>query len=805
MAETSVHREQTETGEAIVLRNSHLDLRLESGAQLVLCDPMDERTRIAGGPLIELAPARGARRPRTVGVGLGRAMASEPQPFEDNLGTGLLLRRSFPIAVQPLNSEWTIRLYDEHPFVRIDLALHNGGTEPMTIRRVFPFVTGSWWGNGALRLGQRQADFACYKTGWQSWSYAGGIPERSADVRPRRRALAVWHSPGGRNPRQPVSGTADIVSDGVLLFGHPSEPHALLAGFLAQDQWMGQIYARRGLAALAACNLTDDYLLEPGEQLTAAPLLLAVGPQHTLLTAYAEALAREQRAKPASSAPTGWCSWYSYFSDVSEQAVLENVSALRTLRRSIPLEVVQIDDGYQAAVGDWLDSNAKFPHGMAHLAARIRDAGYRPGLWLAPFTVAANSRLAQEHPDWLVHDAKGRPAHGGRNWNTALYGLDTSHPGARSWLADTCTTIVREWGFDYLKLDFLASAAIPGRRYDPTTTRARALRDGLTLIREAVGDDVWLLGCGCPWLSAVGLVDALRIGPDSAPRWQPRFKGFPVPLSDGHTMPSLHGAVRNTLERAWMHPALWVNDPDCMILRETRSELTLDEVRAFATAVGLTGGMVLLSDPTPRLTVERLDVLAKLLPPLRERAQPTSYFTWGIPERVAVQIQRPWGQWLLVGLFNEAAGERELEVTWGELGLSPGVYHACEFWTGAYLGRHANAVTVRVPGHGAAALALHADRSEPQLLSTSFHIGQGAVEIPEWRYDPERNVIDWQVRLGRSASGTVTLWLPAGLSPRRVSSTSGRASWQRAASREVIVTAEINDEAHFTLELESDA
>src|SRR5260370_28631645 len=174
-------------------------------------------------------------------------------------------------------------------------------------------------------------------------------------------------------------------------------------------------------------------------------------------------------------------------------------------------------------------------------------------------------------------------------------------------------------------------------------------------------------------------------------------------------MPSLQGAVRNPLERAWMHPALWVNAPDCMILRENRSELTLDEVRAFATAVGLTGGMVLLSDPTPQLTVERLDLLAKLLPPLRERAQPTSYFTWGIPERVAVQIQPPWGQWLLVGLFHEAAGERELEVTWGELGLSPGRYHACEFWTGAYLGRHAEAVAVRAPGHAAAALAVHAD------------------------------------------------------------------------------------------------
>jgi alpha-galactosidase len=113
-----------------------------------------------------------------------------------------------------------------------------------------------------------------------------------------------------------------------------------------------------------------------------------------------------------------------------------------------------------------------------------------------------------------VRYAAGRPAWAGENWNAPLYGLDTSHPAARDCLRSVFRTVVEEWGYDYLKLDFLASAAMPRRRYNPEVTRARAraLRDGLALIRETVSGHVFLLGCGCPLLAGVGLLGALRIG-----------------------------------------------------------------------------------------------------------------------------------------------------------------------------------------------------------------------------------------------------------------------------------------------------
>lgn len=807
MAETRIYTQTTEAGEETVATNGKLEIHWTKDAELVLLNPHDKRSRVAGGPLFELAPPDGERRPHTHGLGFDEdaTIILVQERFADAHGEGIRLTRRFPVAIQPLVAIWTVTVYDDHEFVRSEVSLRNTGDEAITVRRMFPFVTGSWWAGNALRLRNRTSDFAVYKNGWQSWSYAGGMPLGTADLRPHHQTLAAWHSPGGADPHQPVTGTVDVVSEPVAMVGHADQKEAFLAGFLSAETWLGQVYVMREEGACAAAVLMDDAVLQPGKTLAAAPLALALGSQRALPGIYAGAVAREGHARTGMSALTGWSSWYYYYSSVTEEDILENLTALRGLRGGLPIQVIQIDDGYQTAVGDWLTANEKFPHGMKALADRIRSAGYRPGLWVAPFTVAANSRLAREHPEWLVHDAEGQPVHGGKNWDTQLYGLDTSHPGAREWLQQVFQTIVHEWGFDYLKLDFLASGALLGERHDAAVTRARAMRDGLGLIREVAGEKTFLLGCGCPLLSAVGIVDGMRIGPDSAPYWPPRAKGFSAPLSDGHVLPNLEGAVRNTVTRAWMHPALWVNDPDCLLLRERHSELTLDEVHMFASAIGLTGGMVMFSDRLSRLTLDRLSIASKLIPSLPERALPANYFPYGIPDELVVQITRPWGEWVLLGLFNQEQGEREFVVRWSDLGLARGEYHTVEFWSGTYHGLSSIGITVPVAGHSAVVLAIRADGDEPRLLSTSFHISQGGVEIADWSYDRERMEARWATRLDRQALGTFTLWVPNGLLPRKLRHTAASATWQRNAGGEIVVTAEIRGDAQFTLELERES
>src|SRR5260370_30206477 len=56
--------------------------------------------------------------------------------------------------------------------------------------------------------------------------------------------------------------------------------------------------------------------------------------------------------------PTGWCSWYCFGPRVTAQQVLDN---LDKIAKDIPrLKYVQIDDGYQPAMGDWLETGKAF-------------------------------------------------------------------------------------------------------------------------------------------------------------------------------------------------------------------------------------------------------------------------------------------------------------------------------------------------------------------------------------------------------------------------------------------------------------
>jgi alpha-galactosidase len=778
------------------------EIQWDTDGRISVSDVRTERTRISGGILIELTPGNGERHPLVARV--VPSVAEEAEPPEANTFEAVL-RRSLTAEGTPLTVACSLRLEEAPGLVRLDLTMRNEGTQAVKLHRVFPFVGGDWWQGGRLSLAGIEGHFSVYKNGWQSWSYAGGLPEDKADVRPRSATSVAWHLPGGRSVTHATGQSVDVVSEAVALLGRSDLPVALVAGFLDGSEWLGQIYLQRREGALAACVLLDDRVLEPGETLELPPLVLGFGPADALLPAYAELVAATMHARRAGQTYTGWCSWYYYGTGVRQRDILENLIALQRVRDMLPLDVVQIDDGYQSAVGDWTEINDRFPDGMATLAERIRTAGYRPGIWLAPFTVAANSALAREHPEWLIQDEAGKPLFGGKNWNTNLYGLDTTHPEARDWLRQLFTTIVREWGYSYLKLDFLASAALQGHRNNVHVSRMRALRVGLELIRETVGDEVYILACGCPLLSGAGVVDAMRIGPDSAPRWLPGSRGVPAASADALVAPSMQGALRNTLTRAWMHPTLWANDPDCLLLRESESQLTLDEIRAFATAVALTGGMVLISDRMSRLTLERLDLLAKLLPPLPERAPLVDPFAYNVPERVVLPVQRLWGSRTLIGLFNADRHERELACTWAEVGLADGEYHAVEFWTGTYLGHFADGVRAHVPPHGAALLCVTpADDAKPLLLSTSFHAGQGAADVSEWRYDRSHNEVRWRARLGGHAVGTFMLWLPELWQVGTITSTAQAVSWHRGASGELLVDAEIRGAAEFALRVERD-
>ncbi len=417
--------------------------------------------------------------------------------------------------------------------------------------------------------------------------------------------------------RRVEEGARLIVSreQAVLHLPARATPDLLVASF-EPDRYHCDIVFRcdgdeRTLRELAVRFTLEGETLQPGDVLELPVLWVAVGNDGwELLERYAEALGRERGARVPARPPTGWCSWYYFYGSPSEEAVIANAERAREAR--LPLEVIQVDDGYQAATGDWLETNARFPSGMEALAHRIRSAGFRPGIWLAPLVVHERSRTFQERPDILLRRHDGSPWVV-ETWLGRCGVLDCTRPAAQEWLRHVIDVVVNRWGYRYLKLDALAFAVVPRtevRYADPAATGLQNLRRGLETIRAAAGEDTYLLGCTCHFGPAIGLVDGMRVGPDVKERW-----------ADGAN-PSVRHALRLALLRGWMHGRWWANDPDCVLVREENTELGAEEVRFLVAAVAATGGAVFSGDHLPNLSGERMELLRMLMPPTGRAARP---------------------------------------------------------------------------------------------------------------------------------------------------------------------------------------
>ena len=173
------------------------------------------------------------------------------------------------------------------------------------------------------------------------------------------------------------------------------------------------------------------------------------------------------------------------------------------------------------------------------------------------------------------------------------------------------------------------------------------MRRGLAIIRDAIGDDAFLLGCGLPLGPAVGLVDSMRIGPDVAVTWESLLAG-------DLSAPGVANALRNSITRAFTHRRLWAADPDCLLARPRgdSSQLSLYEARTLASVIALTGGMLLDSDRLSELPRARLDMLRQTLPPTGRAAYPLDLSEHDLPELLVLPVERPWGRWWLAGLIN---------------------------------------------------------------------------------------------------------------------------------------------------------
>jgi len=413
--------------------------------------------------------------------------------------------------------------------------------------------------------------------------------------------------------------------------------------------------------------------LPPGETWALEEFSVASGPDRdALLATIAKRLGDHHPPLRFPAPPSGWCSWYCFGPKVTAQNILDN---LAVIARDVPgLRYIQIDDGYQPAMGDWLETGSAFGGQVQSVLRDIRARGFEPAIWVAPFIAEESSNVFKSHPDWFVKDNAGQPLRADRvtfgGWRRGpWYALDGTHPAAQAHLTHVFKTMRDDWGCTYFKLDANFWGAIHGGRFhDPRASRVEAYRRGMAAVLAGTRD-AFVLGCNHPLWPSLGVVHGSRSSHDIRREWK-----------------RIVDTARQNLSRNWQNGRLWWNDADAVVLT---GHLSDDEFQFHASVIFASGGMILSGDDLTTITPPRLAMLKKLQPPTGRSAQfadtslglgmvdlqdRTAYclFNWSdAPQTTAISLTRP--------------------------------QHARDFWTDEDLGRLA-------PGRHPFTLARHSAR-----------------------------------------------------------------------------------------------
>lgn len=422
-----------------------------------------------------------------------------------------------------------------------------------------------------------------YEMGWQSWSPSTVYPVTATSGRPVNEFFRIFYRPETHSP------------------AHGFQAEGLLAVQPSADAGVHVFIAENGRIAVpsirAELNGTELRISANGTVREEHYPELTL---HEALAAATDAYAARNVTRELRPVPGIWASWYQYFTKFTQADLVENLDAMDRL--DLPVGIVRLDDAFQAGIGDWLVASDDFGGSLDGMVGSVLDRGRRAGTWFAPFLVGERSRLLAEHPDWLVRDEQGAPVIAHHNWNQFCYALDTTHPAAQDYLREVFTNY-KKWGVDYFMVDFVYGGAMEGMRH-ANVTGIEAYTTGMQIIRESIGEDSYLQGCGAPMLPSVGYVDTMRVGADIAPHYAAH--------KDELGNPGGETAIISTIGRAFTQGRLWINDPDCFIVRPE-----IEQREQWASVVSEYAGVRIASDGLNTLDGWGLEQTRALLQPAR--------------------------------------------------------------------------------------------------------------------------------------------------------------------------------------------
>ncbi len=371
----------------------------------------------------------------------------------------------------------------------------------------------------------------------------------------------------------------------------------------------------------------------------------------------AEAIAAEMGARTCMDPGYHWCSWYYHYENMSQAALETMLHTADEQAADMPdFNYIQLDAGYTSHIGDWLAFNQRYPEGLGKAAETITDRGFEAGIWIAPFMVGDESALYREHPDWVLHNKDGSPYVRFRsytepkiwgNTDNDYYVIDITHPEASAYIRSVFVKL-REWGFTLYKIDFILWGMIDSSkviRYDNSKTSVMILREMLAMIREAIGEESYLLCSIAPFMPCLGYADGMRIASDMGAQW-----------TEGAFGPA--NLLQELPYDNYFNNIFWQNDPDSVILRDFATHLTEEETWSVALLQALSGGIITTSDPVQKLSDSRRGLLEFIKPDKRVSAG-MPFLTDG---REEIVITHQLSDWNLLYVLNPTGHPLKVDI-----------------------------------------------------------------------------------------------------------------------------------------------
>ena len=606
--------------------------------------------------------------------------------FHTALGTGHQIEVSFSGSASEPNLKYIIQLYDDRPYGNVQVQVENTTGKEITVQsiRMLDVV-----GEPRINLGgPESADRV--------------LSDSYSEDRPVMHIFDLGKAPiykGGDD----LAGTPanEHLAVGSQLIYNQQSKFSLLLAALTSERWLTimHLHTADGTSdnpritaytvdstgtteIVKKESLRDDppsqqiplsLPIASGKEMPSETLAFSVSQEyHAQLENYGEAIRVLHHPRIPSAAPWGWWSWTAYYFGLSQGTAITNAQWLSRHLKDLGFNYFHIDAGYAYDDGEYATPNATlFPNGLQQFGHQLCELGLNFGMWTAPFRVGERSWVYEHHPEWLVHDAQGKPIQIGfiESSRDAIYVLDTTHPGAQDYLRQTYRTLAHEWGARYFKFDFMDDTAIEGYRYQPNVTALQAQRIGLQIIREAVGDDVLLDKDGSPMLNTVGLTELGRISADT-----------------GHSFEGIKEDATGIAARYYMNNNFYISDPDAFtvsqqLISEEESHgplkpMTQDEAEVSITLAAVAGGMFEIGDDLPTLGTEpdRLILLhnRNLLEMMRLRraATPVDLMTFSKEDgQPSIFLLREDKRQSVLAVFNWTDNPRSHEFALGDLGI----------------------------------------------------------------------------------------------------------------------------------------